>query len=260
MPRAVVMTHQHQEWARSWTAAFAAGLERHGWDVRRTFEYEPCDLLVMWGVRRREAIEAQRKRGDICVLERGYLLDRMKDWASVSFGGELNGRAEFRGPLADATRWKEHFAHLMQPWKSGEYALILGQVPGDMSVRGVDLEGFYSKAREAFKGMPVRFRHHPVHAERNRITSTSLADDLAGAAVAVTWNSNSGVDAVLAGVPTVAMDEGSMAWDVTGHALEMPQTPDRKKWAHKLAWCQYNKAELASGECWARVGDDREAA
>ena len=36
-------------------------------------------------------------------------------WTSVSFGGALNGRAEFRGPFHDGSRWERHHAHLMQP-------------------------------------------------------------------------------------------------------------------------------------------------
>jgi hypothetical protein len=83
----------------------------------------------------------------------------------------------------------------------------------------------------------------------------SLEADLSGAAIVVTWNSNSGLDAVINGVPTVTMDKGAMAWDVTGHSLgEVPPTPDRTAWCHALAWKQWSKGEMVSGECWEAVG------
>lgn len=69
-------------------------------------------------------------------------------------------------------------------------------------------------------GLPVRFRPHPMEQRRRGFLRQvhgcetdrgPLADSLAGATVVVTWNSNTGVDALLAGKPTVAMGEGSMA-------------------------------------------------
>src|SRR5689334_16783088 len=95
--------------------AFADGLRRHGWTVDATQAFGACDLLVMWGVKRRGDIERQRMLGrEVCILERGYLADRYA-WTSVSFGGGLNGRGDFRGDLTDGSRWGKHFAHLMRP-------------------------------------------------------------------------------------------------------------------------------------------------
>jgi hypothetical protein len=236
--------------------AFGSGLERHGWHVRHTVgDAEPCDLLVLWGVRQRQLIERQKARGgQVCILERGYVGDRFR-WTSVSFGGALNGCAEFRGPLHDPSRWNVHFADLMQPWrqKPDGVALIMGQVQGDQSLRGVNINAFYSKALEAFTriGVRIRFRPHP----HRRTDCRPLADDLADAACVVTYNSNSAVDAVLAGVPTIAVDRGSMAWDVTGHELgQMPPAPPRNDWATALAWKQWLPEEMASGDCWQAVG------
>ena len=78
----------------------------------------------------------------------------------------------------------------------------------------------------------------------------------------VTLNSNSGVDAALAGVPVIAFDEGSMAWPVAGHKPQdaiHPPRPDRLRWAAELAWCQWTDREFETGECWEhlRRGMDR---
>ena len=227
-----------------------------------------ADLLVLWGVRNRPAIEGQiRRGGEVCVLERGYLGDRFA-WTSVSFGGGLNGRAEFRGVSSDPERLERHFPGMLQPWTHRDgYALLIGQVPGDMSLASVDgnLLGWYEAAWKALdaRGYDVRFRPHPVAVQRSRKLAApagiptiggTLSEAVAGAAVVVTFNSNAGVEAVFAGTPTIAVDCGSMAWPVTAHALDAePERPDRTAWAAELAWKQWRLDELASGECWERV-------
>jgi hypothetical protein len=260
--RAIFFTTDRTGVQPSWGGPFIEGLRRHGWQAEVSNSVERCDLFVLWGARRTALMDKARARGaEICVLERAYLGDRFQ-WLSVSFGGGLNGRATFRGPFEDGTRWDRHFAHLMQPWQARPegYALIMEQVPGDTAVTNVDLPHFYQRARLALQDhMPVKQRPHPNVSPRNGQVAIdaargSLAQDLAGARCVVTWNSNSGVDAVLAGVPTIAMDKGSMAWAVAGHALEIPPTPDRSAWAHRLAWCQWSKDELASGACWDAIG------
>lgn len=257
---------RHQQ---AWGGAFADGLRRHGWTVNISDQAVRADLLVLWGVRNRPAIEGQLKRGgQVCILERGYLGDRFA-WSSVSFGGQLNGRADFRGVRNDPARFERHFGHLMQPWQRKEgYALLIGQVPGDMSLAVVNgsLDGWYADTAAvlAAKGYEVRFRPHPVAVQRGKrfVTPTgakliggTLDEALSSASLVVTFNSNTAVESVLAGVPTIAMDRGSMAWPVTTHFLETePQMPDRETWAAELAWKQWTLDEMASGECWDHVG------
>lgn len=258
---ALIMTNERANHQKSFGGAFARGLEKHGWKVSFMREQKKAaDLIVLWSTRNQAAIARQKALGgEVCILERGYVGDRFT-WTSVSFGGGLNGHATFRGPFDDASRWETHFASFMKPWQKvdGGYALILQQVAGDMSLRGADVDAFYKKAQKTFsKDMPVKIRPHPnkrpCHGDAYQGMLTSLQEDLAGAACAITWNSNSGVDAVLAGVPTIAMNKGSMAWGVTGHDLTMPPMPDREKWAHALAWKQWTKEEFENGYCWENI-------
>lgn len=257
MKHAHIVANDAAEHQRCFGSAFAQGLARHGWKTTYSRGWQPADLVVLWGVRAQDRIQKQRDHGgDIVILERGYVGDRFA-WTSVSFGGRLNGRAEFRGPFSDGTRWERHFAHLMQPWQKRETGdvLIMGQVDGDMSLSGANIQVFYATAAQAFTeaGYPVRRRSHPLAKHGSIIPP--LAADLALARAVVTFNSNSAVDAVLAGIPTIAVDRGSMAWDVTGHDLGvLPPTPDRTAWAHALAWKQWTKDEMASGACWDAVG------
>lgn len=259
MKSAIVLVRGHPEFGHqhSWGGAFAAGLRRHGWKVEVTGQFKPADLAVFWGVRREtEMVDQRRHGGDICILERGYVGDRFK-WTSVSFGGGLNGYGTFRGPHRDRARWELLFPGHLRPWRDRQdgYALICGQVAGDASLRGVDIDMFYRSAIGSLRaaGFEPRLRPHPLSRDGRR-PARALADDLAGARFVVTWNSNSAVDAVLAGVPVVTMDRGAMAWPVAGHEFALPPTPDREAWAHRLAWCQWSHEEMVSGACWAAVG------
>ncbi len=251
-----------------WTTAFAEGLKAHGIAVNVSREaIEPSDLLVVWGVRHPGSFAMQRRRGEICVLERGYIGDREK-WTSVSFGGRLNGRAEFRGVRDDPGRFEANFPGRLKDWKRRfGYALIMGQVPGDQSLVGVNIAKWYADTAKRLRRMgfaDVGFRPHPLshHVKVPGVTAVkgSLAEAFDGAAFVVTWNSNSGVDAVLDGIPTVAMDEGSMAYEVSGHEIGRPPTPERYGWASALAWKQWTEDEIRSGECWEHVKHGREQA
>jgi hypothetical protein len=266
MKRAIIVANERAEHQQSWGAAFAHGLRLCGWQVSMQRSPAPCDMLVLWGTRNRHAIDAQKRAGgEVCILERGYLGDRFA-WTSVSFGGLLNGRATFRGQFGDASRWERHFTPLMKPWRENRdgYALLIGQVPGDQSIAGADIGRWYSETAGELKrlGHDVRFRRHPVAVQRGHrcsvpgvpIVEGDLAEAIAGATVVVTFNSNTAVEAVLVGVPTISIDPGSMAWDVTSHNLAEIVTPDRTAWAWALAWKQWRREEMESGFCHEAVG------
>jgi hypothetical protein len=162
----------------------------------------------------------------------------------------------------DSARFNQNFLHLMEDWKKREgYALLIGQVPGDMSLAGVNIRRWYVETAQALNdaGYDVRYRHHPVATERGfqardipgaKIIGGSLKEAFDGAALVVTFNSNTAVESVLAGIPTIAIDRGSMAWDVAGHDVSERIMQDRTDWATALAWKQYTLEEMASGYCW----------
>lgn len=205
--------------------------------------------VACWGWHHGRALRAAGF--EVLVMERGYVGDRFA-WTSLGWNG-LNGRAQF--PVVCPTHELPEIAQ----WRTGgAYVLLLGQVPGDASLQGKDLSYWYAQAageaRKAY-GLPVHFRPHPLSARRGGAKAVagtepstgSLDEALAGAAVAITWNSNSAVDAVLAGVPTVAMDEGSMAWEVTAHRIGDTVKPERAEWLQRLVDCQWALDEIRSG-------------
>lgn len=201
-------------------------------------------------------------------MERGYIGDRFA-WTSLALNG-LNGLATWPtcAPIQQLLdRFERYHAALYRPWRggTGKYILIIGQVPGDASLRGRNLYGagnwYEQQACTAQQyGLPVFFRPHPLAARRggagqiHTVPSLpgGLSEALRDAALVVTFNSNTGVDSLLAGVPTVVMDPGGMGYDVAlptlPTTLDVPE-PDagRYGWACRLAGRQWSMQEISSG-------------
>lgn len=188
-------------------------------------------------------------------MERGYIGDRFT-WTSLGFDG-LNGRAKFPKIDDAGARWKKHFAQYLKPWRAptSRQAVIMGQVRGDASLEGISICDWIMFTARKLRGAswnPV-FRAHPGDAKLEIPTikklDCTLPQALDSAGLVVTYNSNSGVDAVLAGVPTYAADPGSMVWDVSSRNF-LPITPDRVTWSQRMAFTQWLPAEIENGDAW----------
>jgi hypothetical protein len=239
------------------------GFRRHG--IEPTLigpdKPQPCDLAVLWGFKKDACVKSGRRA---LIMERGYVGDRMKVWTSIGYDG-LNGKADFCNADMPPERWEQNFAHLMKPWRDGRaagYVLVMGQVAGDASIRGVDIGHWYRETckKISLAGHRVAFRPHPLYRRHLGlphlavVLKGTIEEALRGAKFVVTYNSNSGVDAVLAGVPTVTCDRGSMAYAVTGHdPAKVPPTPDRSAWAAAIAYAQWKQDEIRNGDFWAHL-------
>lgn len=237
-------------------ARAAAGLRLHGVETFQADEYPSrTENVACWGWRKGERLRCMGY--NVLVFERAYLGDRFH-WTSLAWNG-LNGRGNFcLRPNPDPARFHQNFT--LAPWKeTGDIIVIMGQVPGDMSLLGQDMTGFYEEAAlelERLHKKPVYFRPHPVgrnFTPRIPTLEGDLQDALDRAFLVVTYNSNSGVDAVVKGVPAISMDHGSMAWGVTGHSLSDRIMPDREQWAVTLAHCQWTPDEIDTGAYWERL-------
>lgn len=253
----------HQQ---SHAAALVEGLTSLGLACQRsmyTSARTKFETVACWGWR--VGLRFREEGSRVLVMERGYLGDRFA-WTSLGWNG-LNGLATFPEPPDDGgERFARHHGHLMQPWRDGgRYALLIGQVPGDAALGGKNLQPWYIEqaalAAERFK-LPVMFRPHPLAGQRSPIAHVPgtqrldglLSQALQDAAVVITYNSNTAVESVLAGRPTIAMSKGSMAWEVTSHAISEPLAmPDRMSWAHRLAWKQWRLDEIRNGSALERL-------
>lgn len=254
----IYLNDDSQPWALQWADAMAEGLMAHGESVerRQIHDHVDSDLAIIWGHGKPGVIEHQKSIGkDYLVMERGYIGDRQK-FTSLGFNG-LNGRAEFNNQHSPPDRWEKHGFEL-KPWKyGGDYVLIMGQVPGDQSIRHIDIREVLHSVADNINDKPVYYRPHPLAHETwtpAPVYYGTLDECLAGAEYVVTVNSNSAVDAILSGTPAVALDEGSMAWDVATHRLkQLIIRPDRTQWAYNLAYCQWTEEEIRSGEAWEHL-------
>jgi hypothetical protein len=206
---------------------------------------------------RATVIAAQRERElDVIILETGYINrgDGESNHYAAGYNG-LNGRADFRNADSPNDRAIQ-LPVVLWPWRqSGEHILLCGQVPWDASVDHINFKTWLNTARERLSqttDRPVRFRPHPQIAKPDM----SLEEDLEDCWAVVTFNSNTGVDALLRGVPVFADDAGSMAYPIANKdisQIENPQTPERKQWLNNLAYTQWTPQEMRQGLAWAHL-------
>lgn len=238
------------------------GIQKHGVKahIQPSNSYAGTKAVACWGWRKGQ--ELRRSGHEVLVFERAYLGDRFK-WISLAWNG-LNGYGDFCLPPEVTTKRFEDNFEPLAPWKNGgDYILLAGQIIGDMSLQGKDLTKFYEEAADKLgkiHRLPVFFRPHPhvKGARRNfepRLNALggTLEEAIDNAALVVTWNSNTGVDAVTRGVPAMSFDKGSMAYGVTSHDFsDSIKKPDRTAWAARLAHCQFTPDEIDEGEWWER--------
>lgn len=240
-----------------WLTAFKDGLRRHGLymdlvpyvqDV--TTDIQTADVVVTWSWFE----DISRAAKNYCVLENPYFGDKQGK-CSAGWNG-LNGYADFCNSQSPSDRW----SHEIPSFKNGgSYILILGQVPGDRSLKGtIPPYEQWAKTLQSQTHLPVYFRAHPKarsgHPKLRALTG-DLSQALDGAFAAVAFNSSASVDSVLAGVPTITLDRGSMAWDVTSHDLDLSGLvrPNLAQWCYNLSYTQWTIAEMATGKTWQHI-------
>jgi hypothetical protein len=241
--------YDHQ---RDAMVSLASGLARHGIqaNVTATFD-DDADFVVTWG-------DKEKTTKPRLILEAGfingqsgnYVQDRLR-FISTGWNG-LHGRADSGRLDCPPERWRS-FGIEFEPWNTnGEYVLVCDQHPGD-SVAPKDRQWWW-RISEAYEEIcKVLYRPHPLMADDGM---RPLSDALFGARACYTWNSTAAVEAVIRGVPTWSLDEGSMAWPVTSHQVYSPPwLGNRDQWAYNLAYRQWTHDELASGEAWEGLKD-----
>ena len=240
--------------------------------------YKPSDIAVVFGVHkskvpvswpRGEIFRQQRQNKlDVIVLETGYINRGAGETHHYAAGfNGLNGRADFKNKGMPSDRSdklrKASLLHCLN-WKvDGEKIILCGQVPWDASVDHSDHVQWLKKTAGKIQSVTERtivFRPHPLATlpplEGCEYSTEKLEYDLEDAHCVVTFNSNSGVEALIRGVPVIACDEGSMAWSIVGSDLrlvETPKHPDRAQWLNDLSYAQWSLEEMRSGEAWRHL-------
>jgi hypothetical protein len=245
----------------------------HEKELTHLGDYQPSDVAVVMGVYKkyvpasyaRGAVIQKQKANklDCLILETGYINrgDGPNNHYALGWNG-LNGRADFKNKSSPPSRAKKLGVEL-KPWRDGEYILLAGQVPWDASVDFTNHREWLEEAANnirAITGREIVFRPHPKGDLPSmagcRYSKGPLYQDLMNAHCVVTFNSNTGVDAALDGVPVFAFDIGAMTYPIANKnwlRLENPEKPDRTQWLNNLAYCQWTPEEMRSGEAWEHI-------
>lgn len=202
----------------------------------------------MWNRRAHEeyTVKAfERVGARVVVAENGYI-------GRDEEGGKLyalalthhNGCGEW--PVGSG-RWPS-FGIECAPWRrDGDFILVLPQ--RSIGCPGVAMPvGWLDDIVPRLKALtkrPIRVRPHPG------ISKEDPYEALRGAWAAVTWGSGAGIKSIVGGVP-VFHDLpdwiGGPAARPVGHEIEDPYLGDREPMLERLAWSQWRKSEIASGE------------
>lgn len=259
---------------------FIKGLKRHGHtdvDVFTAHQLHSNEVIsktkydvgFCWGTR--NYIQLKEYAKNVVMIENSFLdniQSKDKFWLSFGWNG-LNGRADFCNQNSPNDRWNKHFDDgRLLDYSDGDYILIPLQIKTDMSIRGLGIayQDIVDEIRK-YSDLPIRIKQHPTADDGWPLISghkdikylkrfMPIHEAVKGAKVVVTINSNAGVDAVLGGKPVVALDEGSMVYDIAEHdysRLLVPNWPDRTQWCNNIAYAQWTPDEVAAGETWEHL-------
>jgi len=243
-----------------WPLLMEAGIAQSGDTSIISQQPDESDVHLFWGLRKRFGKQALANKKRCLIIERAFLGDRFK-WHSLGYNS-INGYADFCNNDVSEDRWLTHWADSMQDWRDGgDYALVVGQVQGDAALRGQDVYKWANQAVQDAKRKYGRviFRPHPLDKFPRKVEGAEyhtgdLQEVLSNAAVVITYNSNTGVDAVMAGIPAISYDKGSMVWDISSHSIKEDLIrPDRSDWGRKIAYAQWLPSELKDGTAWRHV-------
>lgn len=229
---------------------FREGFRRLGYSVtNHASPSSPNDVLLVWNRRPcdEQMIRAYEARGArVLVTENGYIgadSDGHKLFALAR--GHHSGAGQWT--VGDFNRW-DQLGVEVKPWRQGgDHILVLGQ--RSIGEKGVAMpEGWAEKTVERIRKATrreVRLRPHPG------VARTDPGDALRGAWAAVTWTSGAGIKALVAGYPVFCEFPGWIGASASSphlDQLEEPWTGDRFPMLHRLAWAQWTRSEIASGE------------
>lgn len=225
--------------------AVRAGLQNIGHEV---VDSMTGDLLVTWtpwmGSYRDKIMRMFEARGcPVVVMENGWLSPiGGRKYFQVAYEG-WNGTGRYPG--AAASRWDSWGLHLASWEEGGRHELVIGQ-------RG---HPYDKRTSTKHWHEEVQINSDLEVIRRARDCKVLLADHLAGARCCHVWSSNVASWAVVCGVPVVQHSPRPylMVHDLASLAGLELRRPDREPILRRLAWAQWNEAELTAGEPFARL-------
>ncbi|WP_162918941.1 hypothetical protein [Taklimakanibacter deserti] len=299
------------ETLRAFATALAHTPHQVDWVEDKT--YSPCDVAILYGApgigegRRRQIRQKilNEHKGPVLIVETplfgrkvpaiaaaagGLLKGGLPHFLAkapaesfghfrISIGGSFHDTGQFCNEPTDPLRWDRLAAELgltVKPWRAtGEHILLIGQVPGDASLRGLDVVKWLESTvidLRLITRRPILIRPHPLsppaalRSLKRRLKpdksvrwdmkpGTPLRSSLSAAWATVTYSSSAAIDSLISGVPVIALSPASLAWPVSDHGISdvlEPTLYDRKPWLDRLAHSQWSIEEIENGTVWRR--------
>jgi hypothetical protein len=259
--------------------------------------YRPCDLAVIFGSWKPREKGTHQTRTSVAhnapqflVIETPLLnrhTDRINQYWRIGINGYLNRDAvwaQLRPTQAD-----QRLQELGIKWNGWHndtqgHIVIALQLPGDASLRGQDINEWAFDTVQRLRTVcdrPIVVRCHPLVSDRGFQDHNELAgkilmagidhirfsdgavvpwsQDLNGAYCTVTYTSGMAIDSVMAGIPTIACDEGNFAWGISSNEIEEVRDVRRasrseiEQWLRFLSGCQWNIDEMRNGTAWQHL-------
>lgn len=279
-PRAVAYVHDPAR-VVALGKAFAAGCARHGvacevrrvWDIRGA---DPVDAVWLYGLGpARPVFDAYAGRAVRIVGDAGYwrrLLPTKLDQA------KRHVRVSIEGPQLGALMNRRHhppdrFERLRLPVRPvkqrGDYVLVTGRSRYDASVTGMEYGQWERETVERLKratSRPIMVREKPKNDPicidgAGRCAHHDVNEAIRRAWAVVCRSGNIGADAILHGVPAFAefgpgavYQRGSLE-DIDAATSLSPA--ERIRALSDVAYWQWTGEEIARGELWAHLRDER---
>jgi len=270
----------------------------HTVDYDYTEGYTECDVAVFFGSWKNREKNHHATRSSVAANSRCFvcietpLLNRSTKTYNTQWRTGINGF------LCQSATWPDYQEHIgqhrlsqlgighWQGWRNDPngHIVVALQLPGDASLRGTDINEWAINAIRNIRKVSQRqivVRNHPLASGKAMSDHESLArmvlldgiqnvkfsdgaltpwaDDLRGAYCTVTYTSGLAIDSVIAGIPTVACDNGNFAWPFSTRyveEIENLQLVDANvinTWLKHLAQCQYSVDEMRSGVAWQQL-------
>lgn len=209
-----------------------------------------CDPILVWG-QLRGARELLSKSRDFYRMDHAYI--GRKKYYRVTHRDFNPSRIVSR----PSDRWQElkkrFNVSVREPRRDGKHILVCLHRQETMVFFGEkDWENRIGAMIKANTDRPVIMR--------GRESNKPIAEDLKNAHCVVHYASNAAIDAVLAGIPVVTLGP-HITRPLSGslETIDGIELPDRQRFLHHLAYCQFTPEEMKSGEAWRILNEEPQA-
>ena len=212
-------------------------------------EIEECDLMIIKSARRIELIRAYEAAGvPVFIFDWGYIKrvntprEHQQGHWQISHS-RLNQFPDFDVPSDRLEKLAIEISR--KSYANNKRALLIGQMPGDGAVKGTCHATWLRERQMELQadGFDVVYREHPrggVKMPHLPSADGDLLEEMRASRVVVTYSSNTGHDALRAGVP-VLCDPIAPYAELAG--MTLPSLPKRRAYFQRLAYGQWRVDE-----------------